>query len=283
MKAGKTVSGICLAGVLSACVSVNVDTRRDAAFSIARKAGFQPFSPRSALFGFQGFFRMGADGTAPVVYIEGDGFAWVDRYTISRNPTPRNPLALKLAAGDTSPSVFYLARPCQYVDLNDEPNCGNAYWTNARFSGDVIDAFDRVLSRIRKKTKSEGFHLVGFSGGGAVATLLASKRTDIKSIRTVAGNLDHVSLNAHRNVSPLTGSLNPMNIARDIRHIPQIHYSGGKDRVVPPWVAANFVRAAGKTGCVWTRLVPGAGHASGWERAWSILHKRIPECRDRPG
>ena len=278
MRARKIIFSLCCVGLLSACASATVDGLRKEAFSIAGQAGFQPLKLQSSFFGLSGFFKQGVNSDAPVVYIEGDGFAWIDRYTVSRNPTPRNPLALKLATQDTSPTVFYLARPCQYVDLGKEPNCHHAYWTQARFAKEVIEAFDQALTHIKKETKSKGFHLVGFSGGGAVATLLASQRTDIHSVRTIAGNLDHVSLNRHQNVSPLTGSLNPMNSVQDIQHIPQIHYAGSEDTVVPQWVAANFVHASQNPACVKTYVISGAEHISGWQQVWGRLHRQIPEC-----
>lgn len=278
MKAGKIILSVCLIGLLSACASTSVDTRRQDAFSIARQAGLQPFQLRSRSFGLSGFYKTGTDTSNPVVYVEGDGFAWVDRYTISNNPTPRNPLALKLAARDTSSTVFYLARPCQYVDLRNEPKCSNAYWTNARFAQNVIESFDDALNTIKKKTKNEGFHLVGFSGGGAIVTLLAAKRNDIKSIRTVAGNLDHVTLNRQRKVSQLSRSLNPMDIAKNIQDIPQIHYAGSADKIIPQWVANSFARAAGTSSCVSTRVISGATHMAGWERSWGNLHLKVPQC-----
>jgi hypothetical protein len=36
------------------------------------------------------------------IYIEGDGRTWITRSKLSSNPTPKNPLALKLAVLDTS-------------------------------------------------------------------------------------------------------------------------------------------------------------------------------------
>lgn len=36
------------------------------------------------------------------VYIEGDGLAWITRSRVSDNPTPLNPLALKLMVQDSS-------------------------------------------------------------------------------------------------------------------------------------------------------------------------------------
>ena len=262
---------------LSACAALNVDTRRQEAVAIAQKAGFQPFKISTGVFGLAGFHKTGTGGGA-VLYIEGDGFAWIDRYTISGNPTPKNPLALKLAVLDTAPNVFYLARPCQYVDFATEPNCGNAYWTHARFAPRVIEAFDRALDRIKAETGVRAFHLVGFSGGGAVAALLAARRDDIASLRTIAGNLDPAALNAYRKVSPLTGSLNPMTVAREISHIPQIHYTGTGDKVVPDWVAGNFARAGDNSRCIRTHSVTGADHVSGWESFWKMHHGQSPNC-----
>ena len=48
------------------------------------------------------------------VYIEGDGYAWATTTDPSDDPTPINPLALRLAAVDDAPNVLYLARPCQF-------------------------------------------------------------------------------------------------------------------------------------------------------------------------
>ena len=278
MKVGKVITVFCSIAFLTACSAHNVDQRRQDAFSIAKKAGFQPFKLKTKLFGVNGYFKKGNNTSEPTIYIEGDGFAWIDKYTISRNPTPRNPLALRLASIDSSDTVFYLPRPCQYVDMLQEKNCSQNYWTNARFSSEVIDSFDQALVLIKNEINANGFHLVGFSGGGAVATLLAEKRNDIKSLRTIAGNLDHVSLNIYKKVSPLSGSLNPMNLAPEIKHIPQIHFTGSDDKVVPSWVAKNFVKATGKGSCASAHSVMNAEHMDGWLIPWKYLHRQKISC-----
>ena len=63
-----------------------------------------------------------------------------------------------------------------------------------------------------------------------------------------------------------------MQIAEKINRIPQIHYSGAEDRVVPGWVAGNFARAGGNPRCIRPYSVPGAGHMNGWERFWKTHH-----------
>ena len=121
------------------------------------------------------------------IYIEGDGLSWISRNIVSSNPTPTNPIALKLMLLDNSSCKVYLARPCQYINSN---SCEEKYWTSHRFNLKVIESYQEVLNNLKKEYSNTKFDLVGYSGGGAIVTLLASFRDDINSITTVAGNLD---------------------------------------------------------------------------------------------
>ncbi|WP_417792818.1 alpha/beta fold hydrolase [Terasakiella pusilla] len=279
MKVVTLLSIIFMTVFLTACSAYNVDQRRQTAQSIATKGGFQPFKLKTKSFSFEGYFKKGKELSEPIIYIEGDGFAWIDKYTISRNPTPRDPVGLKLASIDSASSVFYLPRPCQYVELKTEKNCAQKYWTNARFSPEVIASFHQALEQIKRKFDARGFHLVGFSGGGAVATLLTAQRDDIRSLRTVAGNLDHVSLNRQRKVSPLTESLNPIDFATRVRKTPQVHFVGREDEIIPKWVAKNFVEATRGSSCASYYYVSNVTHAKGWEKLWGNLHKKVFSCK----
>lgn len=50
------------------------------------------------------------------VYIEGDGLAWMTKNIKSSDPTPLNPITLKLMLKDDSKCKIYIARPCQYTN-----------------------------------------------------------------------------------------------------------------------------------------------------------------------
>ncbi len=264
---------------LAGCATLNVDTRRDTARSIATGANLAPFTVAGGPFVLAGYRRITKAGAPASVYIEGDGFAWIDRYTVSPNPTPIDPVALRLAASDRQPNVIYLARPCQYVALEQQKSCGPQYWTNLRFAPEVINSYDAALNQLKKKTGVSGFDLVGFSGGGAIAALLAARRDDVKSLRTVAGNLDHVALNKAHKVSPLTGSLNAIDIASRLDHLPQTHVSGSDDTIVPPWVAEHFLaREQGPNTCRKHIIVDGAGHTHGWLSYWMAQGQLPPRC-----
>ena len=274
----RSVCFVTMAVYLSGCGARSVHERSQLADSIAQQAGFQSVTIPTKTFKLVGYHRFRTNSPDIIVYIEGDGFAWLDRYTISRNPTPLNPVALKLATVDESENVLYLGRPCQYVDINYERRCTNKYWTSHRFSQDVLDSYDQALSKISNKINGAKFHLVGFSGGGAIATLLSEKREDIATLRTIAGNLDHAALNYTRKVSQLNGSLNPISIATKLQMMPQIHYSGGNDKVIPSWISKNFSTAVGRSSCVKTITVPGATHIDGWVSYWSINYVKRPSC-----
>lgn len=269
---------ITLVVVVTACGGTrSVDNRMELAYKVADHAGFKPLTIKTTLFKLFGFYSFKSNSSDISVFFEGDGFAWVDRYTISRNPTPRNPLSLKLAAVDQADNIIYLARPCQYVDIRLEPNCDKKYWTSHRFSREVIDSYHQALDQISSNKKATKFHLIGFSGGAAIATLLAEQREDISSLITIGGNLDHVKLNNLRKVSPLSGSLDPMRAAEQLKMLPQIHYSGENDKVIPYWVAVGFSKAVGSP-CAKSQKISGVGHLDGWDEIWSQLGSKIPTC-----
>jgi hypothetical protein len=229
-------------------------------------------------FKVQSFYRFSKKGKPLTIYIEGDGQAWLTRTQPSLNPTPRNPLALKLAVLDKGENVMYLARPCQYINLYYEKLCSIPYWTHKRFSREIILAIDESINIMASRAKSKRIHLVGYSGGGAIVALVAARRKDIASIRTVAGYMDHVALNYKAKVSQLIGSLDPIKAAPRLKKIPQIHYSGKQDKRVPAWVLKNFIKAVGPSNCISLRKV-NATHEEGWEEVWAKIWSRIPTCR----
>ena len=217
------------------------------------------------------------------VYIEGDGQPWLSRHRVSTNPTPRNPLALKLAIKDTTPNILYIARPCQFIELNTDINCHSTYWTNKRFSPEVIQSIDEVINAVKQQARIQQIRLVGFSGGGAIATILAAQRDDVVDVRTVAGNLDIDAFTEAHQVSPMTGSINPILYADKLIAVPQIHYIGDKDNVVTEKVINSYLSAIEKydesLSCVEIKKLGGVAHIEGWEIAWPKLKQIKPVCK----
>ena len=197
-----------------------VSAPKTVATGIASGGGLAAATIDAGQFRLRAYHRgLHRDAARLHVYIEGDGHAWHRRHQLSSDPTPRDPVALRLAAKDKSPSVLYIARPCQYLDESELRDCDPKYWSSHRYSEAVVGAVDETITQLIESTNVSAVALFGYSGGGAIAALLAARRDDAVSLVTVAGNLDHVAWTSHHEVAPLSGSLNPADIATKIAHL----------------------------------------------------------------
>jgi len=277
---GYLIAPLVLSLFLSGCLTVpSAAERLSTADTVAQESGFHRSKVRTAPFLLTAYSRIREPGQELHVYIEGDGYAWVTRNRVSGDPTPRHPVAFELAAQDPAPNVVYLARPCQYTPMEMDPACEEAYWTYRRFSEEVVGSMNQAVDKFVKDAQSPGIHLIGYSGGGAVAALVAARRPDVKSLRTVAGNLDPDGLNEYHEVSPLDeDSLDPMEVAEKLSAIPQYHFTGSEDPIVPAFIAEHFAEKSGGGGCIHVERVNGADHVNGWVEAWPRLLALPLDC-----
>jgi pimeloyl-ACP methyl ester carboxylesterase len=199
------------------------------------------------------------------VYIEGDGSPYVDERSIARDPTPRTPVMLRLMALDPAPSV-YVGRPC-YFALQPVADCSPIYWTVARFSTEVVDSMAAVIER---EHAGAPVVLLGHSGGGALAVLLAQRLPNVQAVVTVAGNLDTAAWTALHGYSPLDRSLNPAD--RALTGVPRVlHLAGEGDTVVPPdLITAAAAKIGGEV-----RIVA-ARHGCCWDAIWPAVLDGLP-------
>lgn len=209
------------------------------------------------------------------VYLEGDGHAWATASQPSTNPTPHSSLMLRFATQDSTPAA-YLARPCQYVT---SPACNVKVWTDARFAEPEIDAMNAALSVLKSRFGVEDFELVGHSGGGAVALVLAGLRTDVAQVQTLAGNLDPIAWTQLQQLTPLSEPLTPLRYATRLRAVAQRHIVGTRDTVVPAALARQY-SAQLKGQCVDIVAVD-ATHAEGYDTAWKQLANQPIPCQAR--
>lgn len=223
----------------------------------------------------QGFqhviYRRGAlaPGDALHVYIEGDGRPWVlgGRFPAD-DPTPGKPLALSLMARDPAPAL-YLGRPC-YFGLANSPGCDARYWTHARYSPEVVESMALALKQ-EIAGKPAKLVLIGYSGGGSLAVLLAPYLEGLEQIVTLAANLDTEGWTHRHGYEPLTGSLNPIQSA-ELTGIKHRHMVGALDTVV----AAESVRRFTQTHGGDFQLLADYSHTCCWEDNWpALLHNKM--------
>lgn len=257
---------------LSSCSSIpEHDARLSTAASLAKIAGWEFDNIQTSTYPIRIIRPEHISNTERVtLYIEGDGLAWVSRSQPSLNPTPINPVGLKLAVLHPTNSAIYIARPCQYITI-ESSNCEVRDWTSARFSPKIITAINEAISALKVRHNIKSIVLVGYSGGGAIAALVAAKRDDISMLITVAGNLNHKIWTQLHRVSPLENSLNPADIADRLNQTPQWHFIGEQDDVIPAVIAESYHKSSGYSRNIQLITVKNVDHHCCWQGIWPQL------------
>lgn len=253
---------------MAGCATIN--TGYHTADTVAFEHHFTKDHIKTGLCNITSFYHLNNLGAPLTIYIEGDGFAWRSRHELSDDPTPRNPLVLSLAAIDPSDNVAYLARPGQ-LSASGSPDCTPAYWSEKRFSQEVVNAINTAIDHLKAKSQSKEINIIGYSGGAFIAVLVASGRDDVSSLRTIAGNLDPETVNRYHNVSPLEAIPNAINLALKIAYIPQRHFVSAGDKVVPMSIAKSFAEKIGDKKYESITIVEGTSHTTGWQKTWLSL------------
>lgn len=197
------------------------------------------------------------------VYLDGDGQPWIENHRISTDPTPSNPMLLNLMALDPAP-VIYLGRPC-YHGFSRIPPCEPTLWTSARYSSRIVKSMQQVLLDYIARGRYKEVILIGHSGGGTLAMLLAERIKATKAVVTIAGNLDIDSWAEHHDYSVLNESMNPAQLSQLDPEIFQFHLIGGVDKNVPYSVVNNFLQTQPAAKILkWEKF----DHACCWHEIW---------------
>ena len=201
------------------------------------------------------------------VYVEHDGSPWLEGGTrIAADPTPRVPLALELMSVDRGPRL-YLGRPC-YLGKAAVEACNPALWTYRRYAPEVVDSMVSALARFLDDHPYRRVVLIGHSGGGTLAWLMARDARQVSHVFTIAANLDVDEWTRFHGFSPLRGSLNPADMPDLPPEILQVHYAGGRDDQVPPRIVEAFARTHGRARAI---IIRPFDHVCCWAREWPGL------------
>lgn len=205
------------------------------------------------------------------VYLEGDGLPWASPTEVSADPTPRRTYALELMLLDPATSA-YVGRPC-YHGLNHETPCQPKLWTHQRYSPAVVESLEAAIRAIAAQSAARHLVLVGYSGGGVLAMLLAERLEATRAVVTIAANLDTEAWTMLHGFSPLAGSLNPARRPPLAAGILQVHLAGGRDDKTPAKIIAAV---AERQPASELRFFPEFDHTCCWQQIW-------PEILDELG
>ncbi len=213
-----------------------------------------------------------AGGDIVAIYLEGDGFAYVQPRQPSSDPTPTDPVALRLALSHPGhAAAAWIGRPCQYTLPDHGRNCASPFWTVRRYAPEVVDAMGAAVDAVKRRAGATRVILVGYSGGGALAVLLAARRTDVAAVVTVVADLDLDYWTRRDGLSPLAGSLDPAQAAAALGAVAQIHFTGGKDVAVGTDVVAAYMRRLPQGTPARMVEIAGFTHGCCWARDWAGL------------
>jgi hypothetical protein len=197
------------------------------------------------------------------IFVDGDGTPWVRQSRISRDPTPSNPVLLRLMQDAPGPAV-YLGRPCYYGTATSK-GCEARLWTFDRYGQDVVDSMCAAATELARRFAAETVQLIGYSGGGTLVVAMAVCAVNVVAITTIAANLDPTAWADYHDYSPLH-DLRPLekSVANQMR-VAEVHWQCAHDANVPPeTTSAYFAAVAGAA----RRVVENCTHGSGWERYW---------------
>ena len=259
-----------LGALLSACVS-SPSARRADALKSALSSHWQVTTLHVGRFEVLALHPAPRTVDELAVFIEGDGLAWLNISTPSADPTPQSPVALQMALSEPHLVAAYLGRPCQYADERLAAQCTRNDWTGGRYSAEIVAAMDKSISELKDRFQASHLILVGYSGGGAIAALVAARRKDVKKLVTVAAVLDHARWTESNNLSTLVGSLNPADFWTDLRNIPQMHFIGGKDIVSGMGGAIGYFDRYPKGLQPPMRLYNDFSHQCCWGKEWKDI------------
>lgn len=175
------------------------------------------------------------------VVIEGDGMGHDRRGRPTLDPTSKRRPGYEIARAWPGEAVAWVGRLCQQVRDRD-PACRAEDWTTHRYSPEAVAAANAAIDVLKARSGARRLRLVGWSGGGVIATLLAQQRTDVEGLITFAAPLDVAAWTSDQRLGPLTGSLDPA-ARRFQRPVPQVHLLGRFDTTVPPDPMSASVRA----------------------------------------
>ncbi|MCQ8103570.1 alpha/beta hydrolase [Methylomonas sp. SURF-2] len=239
----------------------------------AEQLGLQTLELPGGSYRLTAFYRPGqANERILHVYLEGDGRPWLRGQWPAADPTTHASLMLPLLALDTKPAL-YLGRPC-YNGHATDPGCEASLWTSARYGATVVSAMADALASFCESHAFKRIVLLGHSGGGSLAMLLAARLPQTALIVTLAGNYDIDAWADYHHYSRLDDSLNPAGQAET--GLPEWHFLAERDRTVPPELFFSALRRRARAH---VEVVPGLEHHEGWLEQWPQILNRIAEMR----
>lgn len=197
------------------------------------------------------------------IYVEGDGGPWIRETRVSVDPTPSNPVLLRLMHDATHPAV-YLGRPCYFGTATDR-ECDPRWWTFDRYGQVVVASMCQAANEAARQMGAQAVELIGYSGGAAIVVGMSTCTDRLVSVTTIAGNLDPKAWAEHHGYTPLH-DLSPLRLAAMRQSdVNETHWQCRDDLNIPPSITDGYFAA--RTSAT-RHIVDNCSHATGWQLYW---------------
>lgn len=260
-------ASLILAMLLAGCVSPVAKLHQQ-----ALDLGLVALELDGGKYTLRGFRNLSApDGERLHVYLEGDGRPWERGLIPAAEPTTRDSVALPLMAADSAPSL-YLGRPC-YNGHSEDPGCNTELWTGGRYGETVVASMAQALQKFAGQNRYREWVLIGHSGGGTLALLLAERLPQTVAVITLAGNYDIDRWTDYHGYQRLQNSLNPA--LRPSGRVPEWHLLGERDTTIPPALFESALRTRPHAQVIRVD----ADHNRGWQAIWPEILQHLHGVR----
>jgi hypothetical protein len=270
----RLLASILIIAFTCSCVNKTTSQITSKTIAIASKQGLIPKTYETKNFSIFTLQKITDPDKILRVYIEGDGKAYVTKKIPSLNPTPTSYFLINLIGEDDTSNILYLARPCQYQASNQGSCTTNKYWTKDRLAPEVIQNMNEILANF----SDYKIEIIGYSGGGEIAKYLTLLNKNIINLRTIAGNIDQEEFAKIHNVPQLNDNWSRADLSR-IAKVPQIHFVGDNDKIVPIKIAQKYLQKLPNKNCSKIIEVKESSHAKGWELRWKWFLKEELKCK----
>jgi pimeloyl-ACP methyl ester carboxylesterase len=262
-------SSVVLALALGACTTNARRVEQVAAEGGLTRAVYSPGTFDTLIY----MKREEAAGPGPlVVFLEGDGQLRTTSLEPFVETAPKYLIALELAL-HTPARVAYVVRPCHAAER--DPKCDLEQWRTARYSIDVVDSLVAGVREAARIANAREVELVGYSGGGTLAVLIAERLQNVSRVITVAANLDTDAWASLHGYPALSRSLNPA-LSERPHAWREVHLFGTEDQVVPRVTTSKYFERHPDA----RRLeIEGADHTCCWVRRWPELWQQVTALR----
>jgi dienelactone hydrolase len=152
--------------------------------------------------------------------------------------------------------------------VHSDAACTPRIWTSDRYSQSVVESMAAALNRFAADHGYRHTVLVGYSGGGSLAMLMAPHIASITAVVTIAANLDVAAWTRWHDYLPLSGSLDPATQAPLAASIRQLHLVGGRDANVPESINDRFFSTLRPEQLL---RFPGFDHVCCWVEQWADI------------